>query len=300
MKIYITTPVGGAGLFIYEGYKNAWERKGFDVEFVSGIPANTPKEYDAMITEGSVCHLDLAQVRSFLEKSRRTYLLVSANKYPEPWGNHPNWISSAPDEFISLANELDNVYLWVFGNIEKVDHFYKWKTVHYIPLAFDNIGYKPIKDNRYEHDVCFVGGWANNGYNEKQSILLQNLGEVCALGVKTGIFINQQISIADEANLLFNSKIALNLHDQYQRVLGADSNERTFKGLGLTGFMVCDSVSEVESLFPDMPTSNSPKKFAKLVSRYLDEDLDEIKNKNREDILKNHTYTNRVDTFLNL
>jgi|TARA_A100000172_G_scaffold42740_1_gene26203 hypothetical protein len=300
MKMYITTPVGGAGLFIYQGYKNAWERAGFEVEFINGLPRNPPQEYHAMVTEGSICQLDLKSVSSFLEKAERVYLLVAPNKYPEPWGLHPNWRSTAPEEFITLANELDNVYLWGFGRVEDVDFFYKWKTIHYVPLAFDHIGYQPVEDSRYERDVVFVGGWADNGFNEKQRIMLENLGEVSKLGLNTGIFINQQISVADEANLLFNSKIALNLHDEYQRVVGLDSNERTFKGLGMTGFMVCDSVSEVERLFPALPTSNSPKEFANLVSRYLDEDLEDTKNKNREDILKNHTYLNRIETLLNL
>lgn len=298
--MYITAPVGGAGLWIFEGYKNAWQRAGYEVEFIHDIPADTPSEYDAMVTEVSFYQRDIESVSSFLSNARRAYLMVQPNTYPEPWGNHPNWKSMSSEEFIKVVNDLDNVHLWGFGRSENTEYFNKWKKVNYIPLAYDDIGYQPQANPNYEFDICFVGGWADNGFNEKQRILLEYLGEVSKLGLKMGIFINQSLPIQDEANLLFNSKIALNLHDEYQRVIGADVNERTFKSLGLTGFMVCDKVTEIENLFPALPLAGDSKSFANLVKEYMDVDLKEIKSKNRENILKNHTYKNRVASFLEL
>ena len=93
--------------------------------------------------------------------------------------------------------------------------------------------------------------------------------------------------------LLFNSKIALNIHDAYQQKLGLDTNERTFKSLGLTGFMISDHVDELGRLF-DSPMAKSPEDMLSLVEQYLSEDLNEIKNKNRDLILQNHTYLHRV------
>ena len=313
MKIYITTPVGGAGLWIYEGYKNAWQKAGYDVEFIQTIPTDTPSEYDAMITEVSLYQQPLDTIAPFLTNARRAYLMVQPNVYPEPWGNHPNWRSMSSDEFIALVNSLDNVHLWGFGRSEgklalpgevekevKTAFFPKWKKINYVPLAFDDIGYQPQKNPAYEFDVCFVGGWADNGFNEKQRIMLEYLGEVSKLKLKMGIFINQGVSIQDEANLQINSKIALNLHDEYQRVVGLDLNERTFKSLGLTGFLVCDEVAEIKNLFPDVPTARTAQNFSGLVDRHLTYMDKEIKDKNRQNILENHTYTNRINSFLEL
>ena len=72
MKMYITAPVGGAGVFIWEGYRNAWGKAGFDVEYIRSIPTDTPDEYDAMITEVSLYNgVSLDLISSFFSKARR-------------------------------------------------------------------------------------------------------------------------------------------------------------------------------------------------------------------------------------
>lgn len=298
MKVYIPRHTGGAGLWIYEGYKAAWAAEGFQSEYIDGIPTDTPDQYDAMLVEGALCHESMDRILPFLEKARKVYMFVQPTSFPEPWVAHPNFRSSSTDFFIEEINGLDNVTLWSFTNSSGTGYYDKWKFINYVPLAFDDINYNPVEDSNYNFDICYIGGWANNGFNEKKRILEEYLLEIDKLGLRMEVCIDRGISLQQEANLLFNSKIAINLHDKYQQVLGLDTNERTFKSLGLTGFMISDRVKAVGELFPEVPTGVSAKEMSGLIKKYMDYDLEGIKEKNRELILRDHTYRNRVTQML--
>ena len=294
-KVYIKFHAGGAGKWIYEGYFRAWESLGYETVYYNSLAevGGETGSYYLMATDGEINNSEALNIAS---NSYKTFLYVQPNDFPAPWGNHPNFQCLCPLEFINKLNQLENIILWSFGRSSQ--YYTKWKKPHYIPLAFDHLSYKPQQDSKYECDVCFVGGWANNGFDEKRGIMLDHFNELNKLGIKMGIYINQNISLQDEANLLYNSKIALNIHDQYQRVYGNDSNERTFKSLGLNGFLVCDKVTEVNRLFPDVPTGESPAEFVELVRKYLSTPLDDIKERNKQKILNKHTYVNRVEKLL--
>ena len=170
-------------------------------------------------------------------------------------------------------------------------------------LAFDSINYKTTQTEEYTFDVCFVGGWANNGFNEKRKIMLKHFAELQSSGLKCGVFINKNLTHEQENHILCNSKVALNIHDAYQRVLGLDSNERTFKSLGLTGALVCDNITQVKNVFPSLELYDTPKQMVELIKHYVDmplADLEQVKKTNRELINKEHTYINRVEQLRNL
>ncbi|MAL10725.1 MAG: hypothetical protein CMF74_13820 [Maricaulis sp.] len=121
--------------------------------------------------------------------------------------------------------------------------------------------------------------------------------------LKCGIFINKNLSHQDECNLLYNSKVALNIHDAYQRKLGLDTNERTFKSLGLNGLLVSDSISQLSNLFPEVPTSLDAQEIVNYIIEYVSYDykkLRNIKEKNRSMIMQKHTYIKRVEELLKL
>lgn len=296
-RVYIKRHRKGAGRWIYEGYKRAWESLGYSVVYYNALhEINGRKNKYYVMALGGDINSEVALQK--IKDSQKTFLYVQPNEFPDPWGTHPNFRCHCPLDYIKKVNDLDNVSLWAFGNTDK--YHTKWKKVTYLPLAFDHLGYKPEKDDSFEYDVCFVGGWADNGFNEKQQIMLSHFDALKKLDIKMGVAINQGISDQVEANLLYNSKIALNLHDQYQRVLGTDSNERTFKSLGLTGFLICDSVTEVTNLFPSVPTAEDVDGFVSLVEKYLKEDLLDIKEGNRKIILDGHTYVHRVKALLEL
>ena len=214
---------------------------------------------------------------------------------------HPNWQCHCEDFVIDELNKMNNVYLWNWA--DSFDFHFKWKEVHKIPLAFDSISYSLEEDSKFKFDCCFVGGWADNGLNEKRNIILQYLRIFKDSGLKCGFFINRGLTHQQENNILSNSIVSINIHDAYQQKLGLDCNERTFKSLGLCGIMVSDRVKQIENLFPSLPLAKNPEHMLSLVKEYLSKDKDDIesiKSHYRDYINENHTYIKRVQKLRGL
>jgi len=320
MKVYIRRHPHGAGKWIYEGYYNAWKFLGYDVEYYDKLLEIEDTDYYLMALDGDVnssrfAGFEVKETHAFnffqpevdsnrikvLSNAKKTFLFVQPWFFPEPWGSHVNFVTGVSEQNIKAINSLDNVIKWTFSDIEKYNFYNEWgKNIHNIHLGFDSVRYKPIEDDRYKFDICYVGGWANNGYDEKKKIMIEFFKRIKDANINAGIFINQNISVQDEANLLYNSKISINIHDRYQHLLGADTNERTFKSLGLNGFLVSDKVDIIKSIFPDLSLADSPDRMVEIIKQNLDKDLTEIKEYNRNLILSEHTYIERVKQMLSL
>ena len=311
MKLYLqNVKIKGAWQPIYQGFKSAWESLGFDVEEYETLEelasSSLPAEYDLFTRDWEVATLENFDV---IANSRRTYLFAQPNYFLPPWGTHQNFITSLTSDQIGEMNRLPNVKLWNFGASLTPTYFFQWKKVHSVLLAYDSINYgggniknlrteSPLKKNEY--DVCYLGGWADNGFNEKREIIKAYWEEIDKLDIIKAFFVGINMTLEQEIIMLNNSKIALNIHDNYQQILGYDTNERTFKSLGRNGFLISDKVEAVEKLFPTVPIAATPKEMAELIIHYLKEDLTEIKAENRSHILSNHTYTHRVQQMLEL
>jgi hypothetical protein len=242
-----------------------------------------------------------------IENSKKFFLFTLPAKFPPPWGEHNNFRTLLTTELIELINGMDNHKLWTFIDSESEDvkknFFSPWKDVKTVPLAFDNISYKYLEDEKYKFDVCYIGGRADNGFDEKYKIMWDHFSAFKDSGLKCGIFLGRNLTHEQENKILYNSKVSINVHDAYQRELGLDTNERTFKALGLTGVMVSDDIHQLKRLFPDVKRTNDPKEMVKFVKEYVkmpEEQLNSIKEKNRKMILENHTYTRRVKQMLEL
>jgi hypothetical protein len=310
MKIYIKRHKHHAGKWIYGGYARAWEQLGYDVEFFDSLSQistyltfafSRDNDYAIMIPDSAIeeAHIDVIQ------RAKRAYIYVQPNSFPEPWGRHPNFWCNCSDLLIKKINEMENAVLWSWvdlSNNVKENHYFNWKEIQTIPLAFDSISYKKIKNKDYEYDVCFVGGWADNGFNEKKKIMIEHFKYLMKSGIKCGIFINKNISHEEENLILYNSKIAINVHDAYQRILGNDTNERTFKSLGLTGALVSDNIRQISNIFPELPLYDTPDEMMGLIDTHLSNDtkLKQVKDHYRNEIEKNHTYINRVKQIIEL
>jgi hypothetical protein len=84
-------------------------------------------------------------------------------------------------------------------------------------------------------NLMFVlwAGRADNGFDEKYKIMMSHFSAFKDSGLKMWIFVGKNLTHEQENKLLYNSKVAINIHDAYQRELRLDTNERTFKALGL-------------------------------------------------------------------
>lgn len=291
MVVYIKNHDAYAGKWIYTGYRLAWESMGFHVKLYNNLEElkfETQKYY-VMALGGDIRSPRCLEV---LANSTKSFVYVQPNTFPKPWGSHPNFVSLCSDAYIEALNGLANVHLWTFADINP--HYYKWDQVNTLPLAFDSLSYQIDFDEKYQFDICYVGGWANNGFNEKRKIMLDFFSKIRKMDIKSGIFIDRSLTHQQENKILSNSKISINIHDAYQRSLGYDTNERTFKSLGLNGFLISDKVLQLERLFPTVAVCNNPDDMCDLIKQNLQKDLTQVREFNRKHILEEHTYINRV------
>lgn len=301
MKVFVKKHPAHAGKWIYEGYKNAWNSLGYDTEYYNSLDDIRETDgYYLMATD-----YDIKNEHSFskIKNAKRSFVHVQPNAFPRPWGNHPNFISNTSSDIRDLMNEAQNVHLWSFSNDASKLFYNKWKDVLTLPLAYDNISYKEILDDKYKFDICFIGGWADNGFNEKRKIMLDVFSKFKDSGLKCGFFVNKNISHNLESKIIYNSKICLNIHDAYQRKLGFDTNERTFKCLGLNGLLVSDSITQLEHLFPNTIFYKDSDEIVEKVYDTLSKSKDELENEkanNKQLIEASHTYIKRTQNLLEL
>ena len=298
MKVYIKKHESHAGKWIYEGYYSAWKRLGYDVEYYSNLQNISDNDYYLMALDGDVNKDNL----KVISRSNKTFLFAQPNVFPMPWGAHPNFVSSISQQDILEINDMDNVHLWTFADVSE-EYFPAWKPVNTIPLAFDSINYENSVNKDFAYDVCFVGGWANNGFNEKKKIMIDVFSKFKQSGLRCGFFINKNVSHKAETEILSSSRVCLNIHDAYQRLLGLDTNERTFKSLGLNGLLVSDKIKQLDDMFPEVYTSLNTTEIVNKVKEYVDMpdgSILEEKEKNRIKTITKHCYTNRVEAMIGL
>ena len=325
MIIYIRGNLQHAGKPIYNGFAAAWTHLGYEVRHYDDLTHidDFPSQYEIMmddtqignlvgnrIVEASSCPAGLAKLLKVIKNSTKTYCFTQPTTFPLPWGSHPNFVSLLAQQknIRSILNSWSHVKSWTWVDQEPAGespYYTGWGSLNTIPLAFDHISYHAaLKQTPQlpEYDVCYVGGWANNGFDEKRRIMVEHFKALANTSLKCGIFINKSISFENEASILYNSKVALNIHDEYQRVLGLDSNERTFKSLGLTGALVCDKIGQVNRLFPDLPLYTSPEEMVDHIMNLIDntKKLTEQKEYYRNLLLKEHTYVHRVEQMRGL
>jgi len=298
MLTYIQRHPSHAGKWIYNGYAHAFAYLDQNVVFIDKLDEiNTKEKYRLLCAEMMLNENTINK----MQNSYSTYLYVQPNEFPEPWGKHSAYSTSIPDNLIDKVNSLSNVFKWTFSSETK--HHFKWSNTISLPLAFDNINYLVRTDDDYQYDICFVGHSVDNGLSEKVPIMNSVLDAFMKSGLKCAFSVGQNISHELENEVIIKSKVSLNIHDAYQRILGYDSNERTFKSLGINGLLVCDEVNQVKSLFPDVYLSNDPQKLIEKTKEYCSmnpDQLRQIKKQNIDFVESNHTYINRVQKLLSI
>ena len=94
------------------------------------------------------------------------------------------------------------------------------KEVDNYPERFSpNVLFRPLFQEFILPNICYIGGRANNGFDEKYKIMLKYFAKFRHSKLKTGIFINKNLTHEQENLILCNSKVCLNIHDYYQRTL---------------------------------------------------------------------------------
>ena len=295
-KILVHKSASHAGSWIYNGFAAGWESLGYEVERWEALNHVTLENKILMITSGDI-HLnsgDPSGVSNYLRQADKIYMFVSPTKFPHPWGTHLNFVdqTARDPKSVSELKKLPNIVFWTFCDVSKQPDLWEdWGEVHYIPLAFDSINYERIYDPQYAYDVCYVGGYANNGFNTKYEIMKEYFSAFKDSGLKCGFFVNKNLTHEQECKLLTNSTVCLNIHDEYQHALGLDTNERTWKSLGLNGILVSDYVGDVvpDYVYQCRSGKEMVEKVQELIANY---DLP-LKERNSSMVQKKHTYIER-------
>lgn len=306
MKIFIKNKPTDAWHWILNyGYFAAWKHFGYESIFFNNLKElKNETEYNVMCFDDDIRDFQDIEI---LGKAKKSFVYVQPTSFPGKFGQNPLFITSCNSKLRRELEKNPNIKLWSFVtpyDEEKI--FSGWNKVSNILLAFDDINYMnyvTVPHMKYKYDVCYIGGRANNGFDEKIKLIEATFAEFEKSGLRTGFFINKGLTLANEANILFHSEVGINIHDVFQRLYGYDTNERTFKTLGLTGLLVSDSVRQLEEKFPTVLTSNDPVELTKKTKEIFELSLkerNEIKEKNRALILEKHTYKNRVKELLSL
>jgi hypothetical protein len=298
-KVYVKEYEHDAGKYIYRGYENAWRSLGYETKTYTRLEEIKEKPGTYYLqTVGADINNDEAY--SVAKNSYKAFMYAQPNIFPYPWFEHPNFKCWCPEKYIKLINDTENIFLWSFDYNE--ERYTEWKKANTLPMAYDSIAYKDIEDINYAYDICYVGGRANNGFDEKYKIMLEYFGAFRKSERKIGIFVSRGLTHEQENLLLYNSKVCLNIHDAYQRSIPTrDTNERTFKTLGCNGILVSDREGYVSETFSNVAIAESPHEMVDLTEKYLTmapAKLNKIRNGNRELIRRDHTYVSRVKTAL--
>ena len=218
------TKITGAGKWIYDGYKKAWESLGYEAVYLEGASGELSdygtealcksKEHHVMASDfwlqvfKGLTQQSLLAKEDFdllFNKAEKVFLHCQPNNFPKPWGDHTNFICQCDQQTIEEINHQDRFKLWSFVDVEMVkDEFYPlWKDINPIFLAYDNLSYEYLEDDKYKFDVCYIGGRANNGFDEKYKIMISHFTAFKDSGLKCGFFVGKNLTHEQENKILY-------------------------------------------------------------------------------------------------
>ena len=305
MKVYIPQyPEISAGGMIYRGYYNAWQSLGCEVVYYKSINEINDSDYIIMCVDNDMV-INNNKFIEILNECKKMICFCNGSWAPTIFKTYCTQLTK---EQIEIICKSDKFIAWSFTS----NRYDKWGHDYYdkfnfnflgLPLAYDNFTYKHIVDKEWEYDVCFVGAYVQNGNIPfKAQHIIEWIMSLESKGLKCGFFgmgDRKKITLEDEAKLLYNSKIALNVNDLYQILMGSDINERAFKSLGSNGFLITDYVKQSDILNLPCINCNNVNEFHQQIFQHLNADLSTVKEYNRKFMLDNHTYVNRVKDILN-
>ena len=215
------------------------------------------------------------------------------------------WNISHPD---MVTDEEYEKYDIVFIASEKYANSLKTKLNTQVETLFqctDPEVFYTKKDDGLEEDILFVGV-TREVYRQIVKDSLEKGHDVSIYGVGWEEFIDKKLIKGEfipnnELYRYYSScKILLNDHWEDMRELDFPSN-RLFDALACGTFVISDDIPSASTLFEGtIVTYSDADDLDEKINYYLDnpEKREELANKGKEIVLKNHTFDNRVDEIL--
>jgi len=228
--------------------------------------------------------------------------------------------------------EMGDVYFHVVEqDDERMNGFEKETGIrfHTIPLAADKIALHPLFDMQFASDISFVGTYLpekrlffkecvfplkykynlriyGQDWTKRERMLgwLQRVGQYFDIPVIRSLQ-KAKLRLEDEAIIYASSLVSINIHEQYQRDFGGDCNERTFKIPLCSGFEITDYVKCIAKYFKEgeeIVLAINQKDWFDKIDYFIKnpEKRLPIIAAGRMNVLRNHTYHNRVEEIIRL
>lgn len=331
-----------AGRTIYNAYKNAFIDLGHDFKFMTAKDDQEKlyKEFNPDILFTSLNQyifnfLDLQLLNSQRKSGMKVF--VNVPFWTSPFNSkRVNETSSLKDnvEWVNLikSNEYGDVY---FNSAERYDErmsgFEKETGYkhHTIPLAADKLAIFPDFSEKFKADISYIGTYLpekrefiqTQVFPLKKQYSLKLYGQdwtlydrLLGFTSKVGKYFNlpiikdlqkPKLEIDDERKIYTSSNISINIHEDYQKKLGGDCNERTFKIPLAGGFEITDDVRCIREYFIDneeiIIAKNKADWFEKIDYYMKNPDKKQkIIDAGRKKVLNEHTYHNRVQKLIEI
>lgn len=331
-----------AGRTIFHGYQNAFLDMGYDFQSVSAeddienvFAEFAPDILMMSLDSFSLKYLDPKLISRYKKKGLKVF--VNTPFWHTPFSKtRINEISSLAEnkEHINLIKSRDfgDVYYNVcepgdprMTGFEEVTGY----KLYTIPLAADKIALNGILVEKFKADISFIGTYLPSKrkyfeeyvfplrqkfnlkiYGQDWTVSDRFLGWIQRAGQYFNIpflrsFRKPKLELTDEANIYKSSVISINVHEEHQKKIGRDCNERTFKIPFCGGFEITDDVACIRKYFKE----GEEIIIAKDEQDWLDKIEYFIKNPDRrlpiikagrERILRDHTYHNRARQILDI
>ena len=327
-----------AAKFIYEGYKDAFSDLGYKFRPLTSNddPGEVLKDYnpDILISGFDGYHLkflDLEEVKKYRQKGLVFFNQISAwKKANNQYGSGDLESNKKMVSLIKKGLAGDIFFSWIEQQDPLMDGFtkttgYKYQT---ILMAANKKVYFYDYDDKYKADISFVG----NNLPDKKEFFRKHLiplfkkykvriygndwtlvDKSLGYAQKMGQYFNidplksvRKVALNEEGGrkVYSSSAISLNIHEEHQRKLGCDFNERTFKIMASGGFEICDNVSVLRKYFTEkeLVIGENTKDWFEKIDYYIKnpEKREPIIKAGKKKVLEKHTYHNRALQFIDL
>lgn len=299
MRILICHRPGGAFGFITDGWINALRDRGHTVQrYDNDIRLWNDFKPDVYI--GCSGH------KQNIPAKRSAKIAIHVN----PYG--PVNIEGINESKENIKWVMDQKADVVFGYGTKEDEIFwsYWTDRHAIPwipmpTAGDKTIFLPAPEHKKIYDFIYLGGrWPYKAQTidkfllpvlkSSKSYRLHGWGDWPA-GISQGLLSD------DMANeFLGSGKIGPCISEAHTQRYGIDIPERAFKLALCNTLIVHDPVIQIKSMIPSSVVASSAENYIQMCEYYSKEDekRKELVNKQREEVLKNHTYHNRMSALL--
>lgn len=327
-----------AARFIYEGYKSAFTGLGFEFRPLTSNDDSKEvlKKYKPDILISSLTHyhhkfLDLETVKKHRKRGlvfftqiytwkkvnnqygggdlKSDRKLVSLMKSGEAGDIFFSWIEQGDPLMDGLTKETGYTYQTILMAANKNVYYYDYSEKYKADISYVGSNLPDKKEFFQKHLFPLFKKYRVRVYGNDWTLADRTKGYIQKIGQYFNIDLLKHIrklalNEEDGRKVYSSSTISLNIHEEHQRKLGCDFNERTFKIIASGGFEICDNVKALRKHFTEreLVIGENTRDWFDKIEYYIknpEKRLPIIK-AGKGKVLAKHTYHNRAQQFIDL